>query len=92
MSGTEYASKTASKDYTVVKKYTATIATGITGGAVSFNADTQQNTLNNLTAGYTVNVFVTENTDWELHFEKVPGERNYTGRVVEKDRYAQGIH
>ena len=66
LSGTEYASKTASKDYTVVKKYTATIATGITGGAVSFNADTQQNTLNNLTAGYTVNVFVTENTDWEL--------------------------
>ena len=66
LSGTEYASKTASKDYTVVKKYTATIATGITGGAVSFNAETQQNTLNNLTAGYTVNVFVTENTDWEL--------------------------
>lgn len=47
--------------------YTATIASGITGGSVSFNADSQVSNLNNLTAGYTVNVFVaSQSSDWEL--------------------------
>ena len=51
----------------IPEKYTATIASGITGGTVSFNANSQVSKLNDLPAGYTVNVFVNpQNEDWQL--------------------------
>ncbi len=43
----------------IPEKYTATIASGITGGSVSFNENSQVSTLNNLTEGYVVRVYVT---------------------------------
>ena len=50
----------------IVEKYTATIASGINGGSVSFNENYQRNTLSDITEGQTVNVYVTPNTDYEL--------------------------
>ena len=51
----------------VQEKYSATIASGINGGSVSFNANSQVSKLNDLPAGYTVNVFVNpQNEDWQL--------------------------
>ena len=64
--GTEYASETATATFTAVQKYSATIASGITGGSVAFNAAGTQTTLNNLTEGYEVRVYVTPSTNYEL--------------------------
>lgn len=51
----------------VQEKYSAIIASGINGGSVSFNANSQVSKLNDLPAGYTVNVFVNpQNEDWQL--------------------------
>ncbi len=60
------ATKTVSKDYTVVQKYTATIASGITGGTVAFNAAGTNTSLNDLTEGYEVRVYVTPYNNYEL--------------------------
>ena len=50
----------------IQEKYSATVASGITGGSVAFNAAGTQTTLNNLTEGYEVRVYVTPSTNYEL--------------------------
>ncbi len=50
----------------IQEKYSATIASGITGGSVAFNTSGTQTTLNNLTEGYEVRVYVTPSNNYEL--------------------------
>lgn len=64
--GTEYAYKTATATFTAVQKYYATIASGITGGSVAFNAAGTNTSLSDLTEGYEVRVYVTPNENFAL--------------------------
>ena len=52
--------------YTIYQEYSATIANGITGGYVAFNAEGTTTTLNNIREGNEVRVYVTPYTDYEL--------------------------
>ncbi|MBO4813996.1 MAG: hypothetical protein J5523_03470 [Muribaculaceae bacterium] len=61
------ATKTVSKEYTVVQKYTATIASGIEGGTVAFNNTGSSTTLSEVTEGTTIRVYVNPTSEnWEL--------------------------
>ena len=63
----EYAAKTKSETYDVYQPYSATIASGFSGGTVSFSStSTGSHYLSTLREGSIVRVYVTEETDFEL--------------------------